>query len=155
MRFAIALLLGLALAGCASTGGQRISEPAVSLQQLRVEADGRWALHLRLQNYSNVAMRFDALTLQLRTANTDAGTLAHTAAVEVGAESADVIELSLTPTAPARLAVADALAAGRGLEYQLQGEVTASPREGKARAFRLAPRSSQLFPAPGLPGVLR
>ncbi|MDO4709654.1 MAG: LEA type 2 family protein [Pseudomonadota bacterium] len=149
----MSLLLAL-LAGCASTGAQRISEPASSIQQLRIDAQGQWQVELRLQNYSNVAMRFDQVDLALSIDGKPAGQLQAAPALTVAAESAEILALSLTPSLPAKLQAADALATGRGFAYQLKGTVKASTGNGKPRNYSLQ-RDSALSPAPGLPGVLR
>ena len=52
------------------------------------------------------------------------------------------------------LAVADALAAGRSVDYQLSGRIGAIPEDGNRRDFEVERRSA-LSPAPGLPGVMR
>ncbi|PJK08846.1 hypothetical protein CO614_10215 [Lysobacteraceae bacterium NML120232] len=149
----LSLLAGV-LAGCASTGGQRVSEPAASIQQLRIDAHGQWAIELRLQNYSSVAMRFDTVDLALNVGGESAGQLQATPALTVAPESAEILNLSLTPSLSAKLQAADALASGRGLAYRLEGMVNASPENGKSRSYAIG-RDSVLSPAPGLPGVLR
>lgn len=149
----MSLLLAL-LAGCASTGGQRISEPAASIQQLSIDAQGQWQLALRLQNYSNVAMRFDEVNLAFRIAGESAAQLQASPALTVAAESAEILSISLTPGLAGKLQAADALANGRGFAYQLQGTIKASTENGKSRSYQIQ-RDSALSPAPGLPGVLR
>lgn len=67
--------LALLLAGCASGPIKRVSEPTASIQQLSVGADGQWTVDLRLQNFSNVPMRFDQVALKLRTGDEAAGEL--------------------------------------------------------------------------------
>ena len=81
-----AMLLAVFLVGCSSSGvPRRISEPAASLQQLTVEADGRWSIELRLQNYSSIPMRFEAVSLALTVEEQAAGTLAaHPPAIRGG-----------------------------------------------------------------------
>ena len=57
----------LVLAACGGNGPvRRISEPAASIQQLTVRADGSWSVDLRINNYSTVPMRFDAASLAVR-----------------------------------------------------------------------------------------
>jgi len=60
----------------------------------------------------------------------------------------------LQPSSSARIVVADALAGGRSLFYELEGSVSATPEEKKQRSFDIKSRNS-LNQAPGLPGVLR
>ena len=61
------LLLSCAvlLVACSHGNIKRVSEPAVSLQQVSVASDGHWTVELRLQNYSTVSMMYDAVDLQV------------------------------------------------------------------------------------------
>lgn len=144
----------LALAGCSSGPVRRISEPAASIQQLSVAADGRWTVDLRLNNYSSVPMRFDRVSLALTIDGEAAGSLEGAPAVTIGPESADVATLTLVPAAAARLRVGDALASRRGVQYTLAGRVDAVADGSASRSFEID-RSSALSPVPGLPGVMR
>lgn len=154
-RIAIATCMLVALAACSSGPVRRVSDPAARLQQLTVNADGSWTAQVRLENYSSIPMRFDSFDLTLEAGGQEAGALRATPALNIGPESADVVEARLLPGAAAKLAAADALAAGRSLPYALNGEVVATPDESsKPRTFEVE-RSSALSPAPGLPGVLR
>ena len=147
-------LCALLLAGCATGPVRRVSEPAARIQQLTVGADGNWSAQVRIENFSSIPMRFDALELALSVGDNAAGTLTAQPALSIGPESADVVTVALTPQAAAKLAVADALAGGRNVDYTLKGTLDATPDEGKRRSFKFE-RSSALSPAPGLPGVLR
>ena len=147
-------LCALLLAGCATGAARRVSEPAARIQQLTVGADGNWSAQVRIENFSSIPMRFDALDLALSIGNHAAGTLTAQPAVSIGPESADVVTVALTPQAAAKIAVADALAGGRSVDYTLKGTLDATPEEGKRRSFKFE-RTSALSPAPGLPGVLR
>lgn len=151
---AMALLLAGALAGCAGGPVKRVSEPTASIQQLSVGADGQWTVDLRLQNFSNVPMRFDRVALTLRTGEETAGELKASPALTVGPESVDTVTLKLVPSAPARLLIAGTLADRRSLSYRLQGTVTASAEDRKPREYDVK-RDSALSPVPGLPGVMR
>lgn len=142
------------LVGCASGPVRRVSEPSARIQQLTVRADGSWSTDLRIENFSSIPMRFDRIDLALTVAGHDAGRLTAQPALSIGKESADVVTVTLAPNAAAKLAVADALAAGRGVDYTLKGTVDATPDDARQRSFRID-RSSALSPAPGLPGVLR
>lgn len=154
-RFALVAAAVLVLAACGTGQVRRISEPAASIQQLTVRADGGWSIELRLQNYSTVPMRFDATALEMTVDGTVAGTVALAQPFTVGPESADVVAVTLAPDPQARLLMAGALADGRGPAYLLEGTVTAAPADrGKARDYRIR-RNSALSPVPGLPGVLR
>jgi len=150
------LLLTLLLNACSRSGPvRRISEPAASIQQLTVDTGGQWALELRLQNFSSIPMRFEKISLALRIADVEAGVMEYDAALVVGPESADVLALTLSPSPHARLMIADALAGGRGVAYQMEGTVNAGPHDrDKSRSYTILHRST-LNPMPGLPGVLR
>lgn len=151
----IGLALGaLMLAGCATGPVRRVSEPSARLQQLTVGADGSWSAQVRIENFSSIPMRFDSLSLALSIGDNAAGTLAAQPALSIGPESADVVTVTLKPQAAAKLAVADAFAAGRSVDYTLKGTLDATPDEGRQRSFKID-RTSALSPAPGLPGVLR
>ena len=148
------VVLAALLAGCGGGGMvKRVSEPAVGIQQLTVQADGSWSVDLRIDNYSSVPMTFDTVSLAVKLGDDDAGTLTASPALPVGPESADIATIRMTPSSAARIAMADALASRHSVSYSLDGTVGASA-EGKARTFDLE-RRNQLTPVPGLPGVLR
>lgn len=153
---ASAIVLGMALlmTACSSGPVRRVSEPSALVQQLTVRADGRWAVELRIENFSSIPMRFEAVDLELSFGDHAAGHVTAQPALSIGPESADVVTSIFTPQAAGKLAVADALAAGRSISYTLRGRIDATPDEGRLREFEIK-RSSQLIPAPGLPGVLR
>lgn len=151
----LALLLTITLmAACSSGPARRVSEPAVFIQQLSVDASGGWTVNLRLQNYSSIPMRFDQLQLELNLSDQLAGTLQSSPQLSVGPESADVVSVSLQPTSAGRIAVADALASRRAIEYTLNGTANALPENGKPRDFDIN-NKNLLNPVPGLDGVLR
>lgn len=154
MASMMAFAMLLALAGCAGGPVRRVSEPAASIQQLTVGPDGRWTVELRLQNFSNVAMRFDKVALTLRAGTEDTGTLAATPALTVGPETADTTTVALDPSAGARIVVAGALADRRNLDYVLEGTLTAAAQDKKAHDYKVR-RASALSPVPGLAGTLR
>lgn len=148
-------LLVLLLAACSSGPVRRVSEPAASIQQLTVRADGSWSVDLRLQNYSSIQMRFEALQLAVGVDGRAAGSLDDRPGLAIGPESADIVTVTLEPSADARMALADALASGRGIGYTLEGSIDAAPADrGSVRSYPVK-RTSALSPAPGLPGVLR
>jgi hypothetical protein len=147
---ATALLLG----ACSNGPVRRVSEPSASIQQLTVRADGSWSVELRLQNYSSIPMRFEAIDLAVTLGDQPAGTLQGNAGISIGPESADVVTLTHTPTSAARIALADALGGNHGIGYALEGKLRAAPEDKGSRSFDIK-RNSGLTPVPGLPGVLR
>lgn len=153
VRLAPVLVIAL-LAACSTGPVRRVSEPAASIQQLSVRADGSWTVEVRLHNYSSIPMQFDRVELALTIAGQSAGSVQATPALRVGPESADVVSIAHVPAATARMALTDALAGNRAVDYRLEGSVQATPESGKQRSFDVK-RDSRLSPVPGLPGVLR
>ncbi|MGX9719766.1 NDR1/HIN1-like protein [Stenotrophomonas acidaminiphila] len=153
-QYVLTAVLSLALASCGGGVVKRVSEPAAGIQQLTVASDGSWDVELRLRNYSSMPMRFDDVSLAMKVGDETAGTLAAAPGLSIGPESADVVKVRLQPSSPARIVMADALAGGRSLFYELEGTVKATPEEKKQRSFEVKSRNS-LNQAPGLPGVLR
>lgn len=153
-RWVCLLSISVFLAACGGGLVRRVSEPAASIQQLTVNADGSWSLDLRLQNYSSIPMRFDSADLAITVGDQTAGNLRATPGISIGPESADVVTLPFKPTAEARMAVADALAGRHSLGYMLKGKLQAVPDEKKSRSFDIDSRNT-LNPVPGLDGVLR
>lgn len=155
-RLAMAAVMLPLLLGACSSGGpvRRVSEPAANIQQLSVRADGSWSVDLRIDNFSSVPMRFDSISLVMTISGEQAGTLQGQPALSIGPETADVATLALVPAAGAKIAIADALARGRSINYHLQGDLVATPENGGARTWQVK-RDNALSPVPGLPGVLR
>ncbi|MEA9564929.1 MULTISPECIES: LEA type 2 family protein [unclassified Xanthomonas] len=149
----VSLACGLLLSAC---GGavRRVSEPAASIQQLTVRADGSWSVDLRLQNYSSIPMQFERVALEISASDQVAGKLDQAVGISIGPETADVVTVTLQPTSLGRITVADVLAGGRSLPYSLKGTVWATPQDKKQREFAVESRNT-LSPAPGLNGVLR
>ncbi len=155
LRQLVLILLLTLLAACGGTGMvRRVSEPAASIQQVTVRANGSWGVDLRIENFSTVPMRFDAVSLTIIMGGQEAGTLQGNAGISIGPESAEVVTLSHTPSSGARIVLADALSGNRTVNYSFKGTLSASPGQGSARNYEVE-RSSSLSPAPGLPGVLR
>lgn len=155
-RLAIAVLWMscVLLAACASGPVRRVSEPAASIQQLTVRADGNWSVELRLQNYSTIPMRFGAVSLTMTIEDQAAGTLQGDAGISIGPESADAVTLTHTPTSTARILIADSLGRDRAIDYSLEGTLQAAPEDRGSREYEIE-RNSALSPVPGLAGVMR
>jgi len=144
----------LLLGACSSGPVRRVSEPAVNIQQLTVRADGSWSVDLRIDNFSSVPMRFDRADLAMTVGGQAAGTLQGQPALSIGPESADVATLALSPSSAAKIAIADALARGGGIDYALEGTLDAAPENGRVRSYDVK-RKNTLSAVPGLSGVLR
>lgn len=148
------LLSTMLLSACSTGPVRRISEPAANLQQLTVRADGSWSVEVRIENFSSIPMRFDNIALALVIGGESAGTLQAQPALSIGPESADIATVTLNPSPPARIVIADALARGRSLAYTLNGTLAAAPEGGGVRTYKIK-RDNTLSPVPGLAGVMR
>jgi hypothetical protein len=153
-RIALLVFCSLLLAACSTGPTRRVSEPSANIQQLTVRADGSWAVDVRIDNFSSVPMRFDRIALTLTVDGQSAGMLQSTPALGIGPEAADVATVTLVPSAPAKIVIADALARGASLDYKLDGTIDAAAEDGKARSYTIA-RQNALSPVPGLTGVMR
>lgn len=154
-RFAPLALLAsllLLLAACGDGIRERVFPPTVSLQELAVQPDGRWALKLRLQNFSNVPMRFDRVDATLQIASAAAGTITLTPGLSVGPESAEIVELVLLPASAAANHIQAANVRRGNVAYALSGTIVSSEPDSRRDEFEF---KSQLSAVPGLPGVLR
>lgn len=151
----VACVAAAVLAGCASGPPRRVSEPAASIQQLTVGADGSWRVALRVQNYSSVPMRFEGIRLAMTLGDVAAGSLDATPALTIGPEAADIVDVVLQPSADARILMSDVFSARRNITYTLEGTLDAAPADrGSSRSYTFK-RDNALSPVPGLPGVLR
>lgn len=146
LQLTSALLALFLLAGCASGPRTNIFPPQVRIQELAVQADGSWNLRMRIENFSNVPMRFTGLKVRITLDDKDAGELRLEPDRDIGPNSAEVFDTRFTPSTEARIA-ADA----RYLPYSLQGEVSSvDPR----RSYKLK-YDSGLNPTPGIPNTFR
>ena len=144
------LLAVLLLAGCATT--RPIFPPASSVQEIRQQADGRWQVTVRLQNYALRSMRFTRLQLHLAIAGHAAGTLVTPLNMDIPATSSDVAVLTLRPDTAAHAAL---LADHTGnIAYRLDGSVRAGPDPADQHDYPLQ-HQGYLSPVPGLPNAWR
>lgn len=129
---------------------RRINPPVVSIQQLAVQADGRWLIELRIQNFSTVPMRFDTFEAGLEIEGSNAGAMFLRPALEIPGQSADVVSATLAPARDAATRLAEAARSG-SVGYQLRGGIETSEPSKK---FPVA-QSSRLSPVPGRPDTYR
>jgi hypothetical protein len=151
-RFALCFALLLLLAACGDGIRERVFPPTVSVQELALQADGRWILKLRLQNFSNVTMRFDRVDATLKIASAQAGTIALQTAIDVGPESAEVVDFALMPGSAAANQIQAAVQRRGSVAYALAGTIASSEPDQRRDDFEF---KSQLSAVPGLTGVLR
>ncbi len=147
------LAFAACLAACSSGPRKRVFPPNASVQQLAIlEGNGGWKLQLRLQNFSNVPHTISAIRAQLLIEGEAAATLERAPNLVVGPQGADIEEFVLAPSIPAQTRMAAALADGRSVRYELRGDLESSAPDKRRDSLRF---EGQLWPVPGLPGVLR
>lgn len=127
----LTLSLALVLAACASAPPKRINPPQVSIQRLTTQANGDFDIELRLQNHSDVAMRFGAFDLALIIAGIDAGQLRANPDLEVAAHTAELVSLQLAAGPDAGAPLAAAAGASGKPDRVLDGEFEFENQDGK------------------------
>ncbi len=140
------------LAACSNGPRKRIFAPTASIQELAVQPDGQWQIRVRIQSFSNVPHTVSELSAQLRIDGIDAATLKFSPAVSIGPQSAEVEDLTMSPAADAAARVKAALESGRRVDYALNGTLVSTEPDRRRDEFTF---EGQLWPVPGLPGVLR
>ena len=152
-KIALAFLAtALLLVACSGSPPKRIFAPTASIQELVAQADGQWHVTVRIQSFSNVPHTVSDLSAELRVDGVQAATLRLTPQVAIGPQSAEVEDLLVTPAAEAASRVQAALKNGRRVEYVLHGTLTSTVPDKRRDDFTF---EGQLWPMPGLPGVLR
>lgn len=152
-------LIALVLTTLAACGPQRKSvfPPTVTIQRMRVEANGTWQLTLRIQNNSYGGMHFTALDGTLAMTGSVPLRLHHDFALDIPAFAGDVLPLDVLPTpqmSAALAAIARQGSAGQ-LGYRIDGSVTAQPEQENApRPFPMH-GEGWLSPVPGIPDTYR
>jgi hypothetical protein len=147
----LSLLAALTLAGCAGGPRRVVNPPRASVQELAVQDDGQWRISVRLQNFSNVPTQFADVDASLEVGGQPGFPLRLQPAMAVGPESADVVVVTVAPSAAAKTAVESALSARRSVRYRISGRIVTSDPRG---TFQFEYESA-LSPVPGLPGVMR
>ena len=151
LHAALALMLLALLAGCASGPPKRVFPPQATVQEVRVQPDGKWAVQIRLQNFSTVPMRFSRLEATLSVNGEQATRISIDPGLSVGPGSNELVQHVFAPAAGPKAAVDQALANRRAVRYQLTGRI-ASSEPATDHPFDY---QSALDPVPGLTGILR
>lgn len=150
------LLLSLLMTAC-GPAKKSVFPPTLSIQQLKVQADGRWQLTLRIQNNSYGEMDFTSLEGQLQIAEQVPVRLHATFKRDIPALAGDVLPLEILPTAAmskALQAIAGKGSAG-SLGYRISGTASAKPEQEKqSRDFDFS-GNDWLSPVPGIPDTYR
>jgi hypothetical protein len=145
-------LLALLLAGCGGGPVVRVFPPEARVNEITVLPGGEWQVSLRLQNFSTVPMRMDAVDAVLSVNGIEAGRIATQPGFLVGPFTSDVHAITLRPSPAASDALVAALASRRALRYAITGTITSSEPRERDWPFDF---DSALSPVPGLDGVLR
>jgi hypothetical protein len=135
--------LACLLTACGGGPVRKVHPSTASIQQLAAQADGRWKITLRIENFSTFPMHYSAVDATLSVDGKDIGTLHATPDIDIVGNSGDVVEATLATSAK--------LPATRDFGYRLKGSISTS--EPKER-FEFD-RSSRLSPVPGIADTWR
>ena len=156
LRTSMLVLLAAGLVACGPPK-KSVFPPSVSIQQLKVLADGQWELTVRIQNNSYGEMDFSAMDGQLQIAELLPVRLHATFVRGIPALVGDVITLDVLPTAPMTQALKAIAGKGSGssVAYRVSGHASAKPEQEKqVRDFDFN-GNDWLSPVPGMPGTYR
>jgi hypothetical protein len=155
-RWIIPALLTVGLTACGPPK-KSVFPPSVSIQQLKVLANGQWRLTLRIQNNSYGEMDFRSLDGQLQVAELVPVRLHANFVLDIPTLTGDVTELDVLPTA----AMAQALKAIAGMgsagsvAYRVSGSTSAKPEQEKLKRDFDFSGDDRLSPVPGIPHTYR
>jgi len=151
----VLLLLSLALlAACGGTPHKKlVFPPSASVQELAIlPGNGGWKLKLRLQSFSNVPHTISTVKAKLSIEGVTAATLERSPNLTIGPKGVEIEEIVFKPAVAAQTRIAAALSEGRSAMYELSGELVSSEPDKRNDSFKF---EGQLWPVPGLSGVLR
>jgi hypothetical protein len=155
-RWITPVLLAIGLLGCGPPK-KSVFPPTVTIQQLKVQANGQWRLTVRIQNNSYGEMDFKSLDGQLQIAELLPIRLHSTFVLDIPALAGDVIQLDVLPTGAmtqALQAIADKGSAG-SVAYRISGSTSAKPEQEKQKRDFDFSGNQWLSPVPGIPDTYR
>ncbi|MEO8802945.1 MAG: hypothetical protein ABI304_11345 [Rudaea sp.] len=147
--FALSTALG-ALAACGAPT-HPINPPNASIQQLDVLPDGSWKVQIRLENFSDITVRYATFKAALRVGGVAAGDISLNPQLDIPGENADIVATTLNPGADVRKAFASDVKLPGGVPYELKGTINI-PAAGKDFKFE---HKSRLLPVPGIANQYR
>ena len=134
---------------------EHVSQPSICVQQLSVTPNGKWDVQLRIQNYNTIPIHIDHMQLQLLVQKNQGTSIAAAPTRTFGAQSIEVVTLSVQPSALEELYMENLLEQRRSISYVLQGTITVHlDKKSQRQIFHLTCKD-QLDPSPGLQGVFR
>ncbi len=151
LRLALTTTLFALLAGCGSIAQHPINPPNASIQQLDVQSDGSWKLQIRLENFSDMTVRYGALKASLIIEGHVAGDISLNPNLDIPGENADIVPATIIPDSAARQAFNDDARKPGGASYILRGTINI-PKAGKDFKFSY---QSSLSPVPGVTNEYR
>ncbi len=150
-------LLIATLAACSGTTRKSMFPPTLSIQQLHVQPNGQWHMQLRILNNSYGAMDFRALKLTMLINNQPAMPVNVDFRLDIPALSADVTDVTVTPSPVASKALASI--AGKGssgaMAYTLEGTASAIPEHTDSTRDFKVDSHDWLSAVPGVPDTYR
>jgi hypothetical protein len=148
--FVAVCVLSALLSACGGSREiKRVNPPQVSIQKLELQSGRHVILDLRVQNHSDVPMRFSHVALDLQLASRDASRIELDIDLDVPPHSAEIFQHRFQPNDEIAAAFERALEAG--ITYRLRGEVQSSePRRKDTVEY-----DGRLNPVPGVPGEFR
>ncbi len=154
MRFYLIVLMMTMVVACGGGGSgvpKRVFPPDVRLQELRIQSGKPVTALLRIQNYSTVATRFEAIAGSLTLQDKTTLPIVLPSPVDTLPSAAETISIELALTADAIAALSQAEQARKAVRYRIEGKITSSQPRGRYDFLY----ESALAPVAGLPGVFR
>lgn len=149
----ITLLGPLLLIGCGPT--HHVFPPEISVQQVRVSANGDWNLTVRMQNYSyDSSVHFDHVHAELSINKMPTATFDIHPDLDVAQKSADVAHVTIRPDTAARKALAAATGT-LGVAYTIKGQVQVTGEDSRKPSDFPIDHHGWLSPVPGIANTYR
>lgn len=158
----LALLTLTALLAACGPQKQSVFPPTVTVQQMKLAADGTWNLTLRVQNNGYAGMQYNSLEGNLQIGEQEPARVHSSFNLPVPALSGDVLQVQLLPTPAMSQALAAVAAKGSSgsLPYTLRGVIHGTPDlddhpdNKNPRDFPIT-HNDYLSPVPGITNTYR
>lgn len=128
-----------------------INPPNASIQQLDILPDGRWKLHVRLENFSDKTVHYKSLKATLKMGSFVVTELALKPELDIPGENADVVETVISIDADTQRQFRRDVASPGGAAYELKGTINIPAAE---KDFKFE-HKSHLSPVPGIADQFR